>query len=579
MSLDDPNTAELSFVADSLEPGELDVTHIFTLTVTDNDGGTHSATVTVTVTPNARPEAHAGPDQTVTSGDTVTLDGSGSTDSGDGSVTGYTWTRTGGTGDNTLVLTGATTIRPTFTADILAPGASDVTHIFSLVVTDNNGAVSLVADTVTVTIKAATVNIAVSSSELVVQEGGTGIYRVRLDESPRQNVFVVPSSSHGDVVLKNRRLAFNAVNWAAWQNVEISAVADSDNDDDTRVIRHKLVNANGVTLGESGVVTVTVREKDPILSYIGNFFATRAATLLNNQPGLTSFLKQDETASDGSGAFTFSVTDGHMVLDGGFVRNGVWGEVTGSYAGNDFGDTKSVLGAFGFHRKYSQRFLAGVMLQFDLAKHDLSGNAGTIDGTGWLVGPYFAARHDTQPLYFEGRLLYGQSDNDIRFIDPGAGIGTRSGSFDTTRYLAQLRVNGEISLSDGNEGSRLIPYADARWIEDRAAAFVTGSTTGFRISVPGQKVSVSQLELGSNVEVPIAVSDGAMTFTGGLGVIYSNTEGDFISSVSRSRGRGEIGFSYGLDDNIQIDFNSFYDGIGHSGYEGYGLSVSAEMKF
>ena len=573
------NTAELSFVAESLEPGEFDVTHIFTLTVTDNDGGTHSATVTVTVTPNARPEAHAGPDQTVTSGDTVTLDGSGSTDSGDGSVTGYTWTRTGGTGDNTLVLTGATTQRPTFTADILAPGSSDVTHIFSLVVTDNNGAVSLVADTVTVTIKAATVNIAVSSSELVVQEGGSGTYQVRLSESPRQDVFVMASPDHDDIVLKNRRLAFNAVNWAAWQNVEISAVADSDNDNDTRVIRHKLVNANGVTLGESGVVTVTVREKDPILPYIGNFFATRAATLLNNQPGLTSFLEQDETASDGSGAFTFSATDGHMVFDGGFVRNGVWGEVTGSYAGNDFGDTRSVLGAFGFHRKYSQRFLAGVMLQFDLARHDLSGNAGTIDGTGWLVGPYFAARHDTQPLYFEGRLLYGQSDNDIRFIDPGIGIGTRSGSFDTTRYLAQLRVNGEISLSDGNEGSRLIPYADVRWIEDRAAAFVTGSTTGFRISVPGQKVSVSQLELGSDVEVPIAVSDGAMTFTGGLGVVYSNTEGDFVNSVSRIHGRGEMGFLYDLDDNVRVDFSSFYDGVGNSRYEGYGLSLSAEMSF
>ena len=573
------NTAELGFVADSLEPGEPDVTHVFTLTVTDNDGGTHTATVTVTVIPNARPEAHAGPDQMVTSGDTVTLDGSGSTDSGDGSVTGYTWTRTGGTGDNTLVLIGATTIRPTFTADILAPGTSDVTHIFSLVVTDNNGAASLVADTVTVTIRAATVNIVVSASELVVQEGSTGIYRVRLDESPGQDVFVVPSSSHGDVVLKNRRLAFNAGNWAVWQNVEISAVADSDNSNDTRIIRHKLVNANGVTLGESGVVTVTVREKDPILSYIGNFFATRGATLLNNQPGLTSFLEQDETASDGGGAFTFSATDGHMILDGGFVRNGVWGEVTGSYAGNDFGDTKSVLGAFGFHRKYSQRFLAGVMLQFDLAKHDLNGNAGMIDGTGWLAGPYFAASHDTQPLYFEGRLLYGQSDNDIRFIDPGAGIGTRSGSFDTTRYLAQLRVNGEISLSDRNEGPRLIPYADARWVEDRAAAFVTGSTTGFRISVPGQKVSVSQLELGSDVEIPIAVSDGAMTFTGGLGVVYSNTKGDFVNSVSHIRGRGEMGFSYDLDDNVRIDFTGFYDGIGTSRYEGYGLSLNAKMSF
>ena len=215
------------------------------------------------------------------------------------------------------------------------------------------------------------------------------------------------------------------------------------------------------------------------------------------------------------------------------------------------------------------------MLQIDLTDHDLDGKSGSIDSTGWLVGPYFAARHGTWPLYFEGRLLYGQSDNDIRYNDSGLGEKMRMGSFDTTRMLAQLRLEGEIALSDGDEGPRLTPYADTHWFEDRAAAFT--DSIGTRIS--GQTVSIRQLELGSNVEVPIAMSHGAMTFTGGLGVVYSNTEGDYIPSVSRSRGRGEIGFSYGLDDNVRIDFESFYDGIGTSGYEGYGLSLNAEIKF
>ena len=130
-------------------------------------------------------------------------------------------------------------------------------------------------------------------------------------------------------------------------------------------------------------------------------------------------------------------------------------------------------------------------------------------------------------------------------------------------------------MSDGDEGLRLIPYADTRWFEDRAAAF----TDSIGTRIPGQTVSIGQLELGSNVEVPIAMSHGAMTFTGGLGLVYSKTEGDYIPSVSRSSGRGEIGFSYGLDDNVRIDFESFYDGIGTPGYEGYGLSLNAEIKF
>ena len=187
-------------------------------------------------------------------------------------------------------------------------------------------------------------------------------------------------------------------------------------------------------------------------------------------------------------------------------------------------------------------------------------------------------RHGSQPLYFEGRLLYGQSDNDIRYIDTGLGV-TRTGSFDTKRLFAQIRVKGEIALSDGDASPRLIPYADASWFEDRAEAYMTVSATGFRVPVPGQKISIGQLELGSNVELPIAVRTGAMTLTGGLGLVWSNTEGDYITSDSRGRGRGEIGFSYDLDDNLRIDLDGFYDGIGTSRYEGYGLSLSAEMKF
>ena len=456
----------------------------------------------------------------------------------------------------------------------MAPGAASVTHEFTLTVTDNEG--NSDTDTVTVIVSAVVaqveVDIRVSPPELTVQEGGSSAYQVRLSRSPGQVVSVIAFSDNEDVVLERQRLAFNANNWNTWQDVKISTVADSDKADDTARIRHRLV-VDGVARGQSEVVTVTVREVDSILGPIGEYLAPRATALINTQPDLTQFLKQDGT-TPGGGSFTFQATDGRLALDGGFIHNGVWGEVTGSYTNGESGDTKSVLGSFGIHRQYSKNFLAGALLQFDLADHDMAGQGGTIDGTGWLAGPYFAARHGSQPLYFEGRLLYGQSDNDIRFNNDPA-LGVRTGSFDTRRLLAQLRVEGEIALSDGQEGPRLIPYADVRWTEDRAAAF----TDNVDIRVPGQKVSVGEFELGSNVEVPIAMGHGAMTFTGGLGVVYSNTEGDYIGTVSRSRGRGEIGLSYGLDDNVQIDFESFYDGIGTSGDEGYGLSLSAEMKF
>ena len=585
----------LIFKAEPLTGGDADVTHVFELTVTNNAGETDTDTVTVTVTSGfAAPVADAGDDQVVFSGETVHLDGRSSSDP-DGNIVAYAWINTGETGDS-AALSGADTAQPSFTARTLQAGDADVTHSFSLTVTDEAG-IESEAETVTVTVMAPNaiqdvvpniapvaeaalqevaaleVDILVSKSELTVQEGGSGTYRVRLGQSPGQEVNVEATSAHEDIALEKQRFVFTAENWNSWQDVRVNTVADFDTENDKAEIQHRFVT-QGVTRGQSGVVTITLlREGDLILSPVGDYLTSRATALLNNQPGLSNFLRQDETTPDENNGVTIHATEGRLTLDGGFIRNGVWGEVTGSYVNNESGDTKSVLAAFGVHRKYSENLLAGAMLQFDLADQALAGQTGTIDGTGWLAGPYFAARHGSQPLYFEGRLLYGQSENDIRFIDRDLGV--RTGSFDTTRLLAQLRMEGEVAVSDRENGPQLILYADASWMEEKAEAFTDRS--GNR--VPGQTVSVGQLEFGSNVEVPITMSQGAMTFVGGLGLVYSNTEGDHVTSGSRSRGRGEIGFSYDLDENVSLDFESFYDGIGTSGHESYGLSLRANMKF
>lgn len=95
---------------------------------------------------NTAPIANAGANQTVSSGVTVTLNGSASSDP-DGSIASYAWTQTAGT--PAVTLTNGTTAQPTFPAPTVVAAA---TLTFSLVVTDNRGAAS----------PAATVNVLVN---------------------------------------------------------------------------------------------------------------------------------------------------------------------------------------------------------------------------------------------------------------------------------------------------------------------------------------------------------------------------------------------------------------------------------
>ena len=97
-----------------------------------------SAVVTV---PNVAPVANAGAPQTVNPGDSVTLDGSGSSDP-NGDTLAYLWQQTGGV---TVMLSDATSISPTFTA----PAASGMLT-FTLTVTDTGGLTDTTTTTVTV---------------------------------------------------------------------------------------------------------------------------------------------------------------------------------------------------------------------------------------------------------------------------------------------------------------------------------------------------------------------------------------------------------------------------------------------
>ncbi len=121
-----------------------DTVGIYVATLVVNDGKTNSAASTITinvVVGNAAPVANAGSAQNVAIG-SVTLDGSASADA-DGDPLTYAWTLVSRPAGSAAVLASATSVRPTFTADLAG------SYVASLVVRD--GKVSSTTSQVVVT--------------------------------------------------------------------------------------------------------------------------------------------------------------------------------------------------------------------------------------------------------------------------------------------------------------------------------------------------------------------------------------------------------------------------------------------
>lgn len=166
VSLSNANAAQPTFKAPDLNGS--DDTLIFHLTVTNGSGKKDTDSVTVKVNwNNAPPAANAGPDQTVTPGATVTLNGSGSSDP-ENSIVSYQWNVSGGAGTFPSSLNGQV---PSFTAPNTEGWA-----IYTLTVTDNGGESD--SDTVRITVQSEPVDpndppVADAGANQTVTEGDT----------------------------------------------------------------------------------------------------------------------------------------------------------------------------------------------------------------------------------------------------------------------------------------------------------------------------------------------------------------------------------------------------------------------
>jgi len=137
-ALSDPSAVSPTFQVD--RPGS------YTIRLTVNDGKVDSVADTVIVsTLNSRPVANAGPDQTSFVGNTVTLDGSASSDF-DGDPLNYRWSLVSRPAGSTATLQNPTSVNPSFVIDKFGE------YLVQLIVNDG------FIDSVAATVKISTLN-------------------------------------------------------------------------------------------------------------------------------------------------------------------------------------------------------------------------------------------------------------------------------------------------------------------------------------------------------------------------------------------------------------------------------------
>jgi preprotein translocase subunit SecF len=142
------SSAILSSITTSKPTFKADVAGTFVASLIVNDGKVDSPAVATTVsvsTANADPIANAGPNQNVTVGSPVTLDGTNSSDANRDQLT-YRWVMMSKPTGSTAVLTNPTSAKPTFTADLVG------SYVASLIVNDGRVDSTTVATTVTASV-------------------------------------------------------------------------------------------------------------------------------------------------------------------------------------------------------------------------------------------------------------------------------------------------------------------------------------------------------------------------------------------------------------------------------------------
>ncbi len=241
-----------------------------------------------------------------------------------------------------------------------------------------------------------------------------------------------------------------------------------------------------------------------------------------------------------------------------------------------FDDTSSSGGRFGVVHGgidyiVTPDTLIGLALQYDWFKQKYDRSGASIDGRGWMIGPYATMRFGDN-LYLDAHAMWGRSRNDI------TPFGTYTDSFTTTRWLGGATLSGEFAYDQWT----LTPSLSLEYIRENQNAYT--SKTGAYVGA--QTISQGQLRLAPRISYEYKLDEinstltpwfefqGAYTF----GRRGQFSDGSLASDIHGLSGGIEAGFDFRMASGASVSLSGTYDGIG-SDYESYGARLRLDLPF
>lgn len=317
---------------------------------------------------------------------------------------------------------------------------------------------------------------------------------------------------------------------------------------------------------------------------VRSFMTTRMSSILLDSPAATSLRNRIDGTEGGStlpGAFSYTAGDGpanslrfQQSLSalrlqaaraaGGIAPPSPWDIwMAGRFSAFDIdGGHEGHVGllSFGGDYRVSDRLLVGMMAEFDWAKEDNATLDSSVDGNGWMAGPYLSARiHDA--IFFDLRAAWGQSSNSLN-------AGGATGEFDTDRWL----VKGTVSGNWTNGGWRFTPSADLAYMSERAGAFTDSTYT----VIPAQEVSLGRLQIGPEIGYRFGDASGVSVepFAAVKGVWDFHDDSAALTGDSQWWGRLQGGINLQSAGGLRVSGLVSWDGLGAKGREGYSIRGS-----